>query len=151
MNALAALLPAALALAACATAPKPERLPASVPAPAAANVQPAPPVSPSQPLPAMPPSLTDPPPDRRIVMPGMPVPNSRIAVARSVRAGESLRGQVPVGSEVDINGQRVAVDAAGRFSYPVAASASGTLLVRVKHRQDRPPMPLRVQILAPGN
>lgn len=147
MNALAALLPAALALAACATAPKPERLPA----PAPANVQPVPPVSPSQPLPAMPPTLTDSPPDRRLVMPGMPVPGSRIAVARSVRAGESLHGQVPVGSEVDINGQRVAVDAAGRFSYPVAASASGTLLVRVKHRQDRPPMPLRVQILAPGN
>ncbi|PJK10496.1 hypothetical protein CO610_02265 [Lysobacteraceae bacterium NML95-0200] len=98
---------------------------------------------------AMPSSPKPLPPELRPVLPGTPVPGSRISVPRTVKAGEALEGRVPVGSQVTVNGQAVAVDENGQFSYPVEKSANGSLDVRIKRPapDTRPAMPLRVQIV----
>ncbi|MDO4708301.1 MAG: hypothetical protein Q4B94_00525 [Pseudomonadota bacterium] len=134
MNMTAVLLSACM-LAACAAPQKQESTPPSHWA--------------GQPDTAMPSSSKPIPPEFRPVLPGRPVPGSRISVPRTVKAGETLEGRVPVGSQVTVNGQETAVDENGNFSYPVEKSASGSLNVRIKRPapDTRPPMPLRVQII----
>lgn len=90
------------------------------------------------------------PPELRPVMPGTPVPGSRISVPRTVKAGEALNGRVPIGSQVTVNGQAIAVDESGQFSYPVAETARGSLNVRIKRPapDTRPPMSLSIEITA---
>lgn len=90
------------------------------------------------------------PPELRPVLPGTPVPGSRIVVPATVKAGESLNGRVPVGSQVEINGQGIPVDGNGQFSFPVHKSARGSLNVRIRRPapDTRPPMPLRVEIIS---
>lgn len=98
---------------------------------------------------AMPSSSKPVPPELRPVLPGTPVPGSRIAIPGTVKAGAALQGRVPVGSRVEINGQEIAVDESGQFSYPVAETARGSLNVRIKRPapDTRPPMPLQVRIV----
>lgn len=98
---------------------------------------------------AMPSSSKPVPPELRPVLPGTPVPGSRIAIPGTVKAGAALQGRVPVGSRVEINGQEIAVDESGQFSYPVAETARGSLNVRIKRPSPdtRPPMPLQVRIV----
>lgn len=85
----------------------------------------------------------------RPVMPGSPVPGSRISVPHQIQAGQILRGQVPVGSTVWVDGQAVVVDAEGRFLHPVPDSAHAPLQVRIKRPapDTRPPMTLRVMVV----
>ncbi len=82
-------------------------------------------------------------------LPGERVPGSLIAIPGQVRAGESLSGQVPVGSRVTIDGKSVNVDARGAFRHPVPAGASGTLTVRVEHPVDGAPLTQRVRVVSP--
>lgn len=133
----------ALALAAC-SPPRSQPAPATIGLEATSQHAPQ-----NQPISDMPPATRQPPVDLRPVLPGSPVPGSRIAIPRTVRAGAILNGQVPVGSRVEIQGNVVPVDARGQFSYPVASDANGQLQVSIKRPapDTRPPMSLRVQVL----
>lgn len=81
--------------------------------------------------------------------PGERIAGSTIGVPRQVRAGQTLQGQVPVGSRVEIDGKRISVNDRGQFTYQVPANASGRLTVRIARPapDTRPPMTSKVDVL----
>ncbi len=145
MKSLSLVVAPVLVASACASSPAPRQ---DV-SPTSAAIVPAQSVSSAQEARPMPKPPTSRSSDAfRPVMPGSPVPGSRISVPHQVQAGQILRGQVPVGSTVWVDGQAVAVDAEGRFEHPVPINARRELAVRIQRpsTQVRAPMTIRVQI-----
>ncbi|RMH91110.1 hypothetical protein EBB59_08180 [Lysobacter pythonis] len=102
----------------------------------------------AHPMPISKPPPRTPAPDDPAIPPGENIPGSTISIPREIPPGQTLRGRVPVGSLVEIDGGPVPVDGGGHFGYPVAKSATGQLTVRIKRPapDQRPAMTLKVDI-----
>lgn len=85
------------------------------------------------------------PPLRPEIPPGERIAGSTIEIPQTIRAGAGLRGKVPGGSRVEVNGQPVAVAPDGRFEHVVGTAGGAVLIVRVIH-PDGLPATFRVRV-----